>query len=379
MKLSLDELKTYVASVVTTTKLSNSTFVETRDNVVGLLDKIGAIITLDTDFTQDKLAEFDGMYLSFGKTIEEWYQDLIMPTAYDPDGAGALSPADPTYRPVFYSYSVGKQKIKETIRNNNIERAVHFTEQFISIVAMEYKRLEDSMSQYRYGVKREILSKFLQLCVDNTDFVTLNEFNHSSNYTEGTPLRTGTTSTGIVVKAYTANASASWADAVAKGYIIEYDLIEYLAKPTDSTTGEDFLVKVKEDVEVASDVSEGHSLNGNTIGAVKGLVLIVRQGIMPNLDVKTMAGAFHLDKVAVPVRVIVVKDFGSYVEDGDSNEVKPFAVLMDNRAFRLHNTYNAVRENFNGDGDFLNLFRHTEDTAYISRNAFVKWYCEPIA
>ena len=125
-KLSYEELKTYVNGVVTEANLSNDTFVETRNNVVGLLDKVGKIVTLDTDYQNDKLNMFDGQYLSFGKIIEEWAQDLIMPTAHDPNGSGALSPSNPTYRPVYYSYSVGKNKVKTTIRNNDIERAVHF-------------------------------------------------------------------------------------------------------------------------------------------------------------------------------------------------------------------------------------------------------------
>ena len=44
---------------------------------------------------------------------------------------------------------------------------------------------------------------------------------------------------------------------------------------------------------------------------------------------------------------------------------------------RLHPTYNATRENPNGDGDFLNVFKHTENTAYISRNTFLKVYKNP--
>ena len=41
-KLSMEELKSYVASVVTQAKLSNSSFSVTRDNIVGLVDKIMA-------------------------------------------------------------------------------------------------------------------------------------------------------------------------------------------------------------------------------------------------------------------------------------------------------------------------------------------------
>ena len=369
-KLSLPELKSYVSSIVTTAKLSNSSFSVTRDNIVGLVDKIGKIVTLDSVYSIDKLAEFDGEYLSFGKTIEEWFQDLIMPQNYDSTGANALSPHDPTYRPNFYSYTLGRKVIKTTLRNNDIERAVHFVEQFVEITSIQVKRLSDSMSAYRYQVKREMLGKFIDLvqgCYANTiaTFVT------ATAYTEGTLLKDGNGAFGIVVKGIPSSpAVADWATAVASGYIIEYSLISEIAKPIDDSTGEAFIQEVKEVVEQASDLSEGNSLNGNTLGATEGLVLIVKQGVLPVLDVKTLAGAFHLDKVALPSRVIVCKDFGSGASD-------VYAVLMDSRAMRLHNTYRATRENMNGDGDFLNLFEHTEDTAWISRNAFVHIFQEP--
>lgn len=364
-KLSISELNQLVSGMITEAKLSNNTFVETRDNLVGLLDKIGKIVTVDTVFSIDKLNRFDGEYLSFGKTVEEWYQDLILPVDYDEEGAGALAPHKPTYRPVFYSYTLGKKTIPTTIYNNDIERAVHFDSQLASLVATQYKRLEDSTAQYRYALKREMIGKFYDLC--NVDLQDLDEFNVKSNY----PVNSLFVYNGalyILVKPYKANDAASVDAAISAGYLIKEDLVQTIAKPVDTETGEAFIKQVKVDVESASDISEGHSLNGNTIGAVDGLVLIVKQGIMPTLDVDTLAGAFHLDKLALPVDVIVVKDFGT--------ATKPYAVLMDSRAMRLHPTYEATRENFNGEGDFLNLFRQTENTAYISRNAFVKFYNE---
>ena len=75
-KLSLAELRTAVASYVGSNKVAYSSFSETRNNIVGLLDKIGAIVQLDTSFF-DKLPELEGTQLSYGRTIEEWYQDLI--------------------------------------------------------------------------------------------------------------------------------------------------------------------------------------------------------------------------------------------------------------------------------------------------------------
>ena len=371
-KLSIAELETLIASVVEDTKLSNTSFVEARNNVVGLLDKIGKIATLDSVFAIDKLARFDGEYLSFGKTIEDWYQDLELPTAYDSDGAGALTPNDPSYRPVAYSYTLGRKKIKTTLRNDNIERAVHFEEQLVSIVAMQTKRLEDSMAQYRYGVKRQMIAEYIGLAAaemggSNNSWSTSTAYSVNDLVKSGSPAKYG-----IVVKALAASHGKSWATAVADGYVIVLDLITELAKPVDTSTGEAFIKQVKADIEVANDISEGHSLNGNTLGVSQDLVLIVKQGVIPALEVDTYAGAFHRDDVAVPAEIVVVKDFG----DADADY---YAVLLDGRGMRLHNTYNATRENMNGDGDFLNIFRHTEDTGYLCRNTFFKAYKVPNA
>ena len=371
-KLSYTELKALVSSLITKAKISNPSFEATRDNVVGLLDKIGAIITLDTDYQQDKLYMFDGFFMSFGKTIEEYQQDLILPSDYDSDGAGALSPSDPSYRPVDYSYTLGRKKIKTTIRNNNIERAVHFEAQLVDIVSMQFKRLEDSMAVYRYEMKKEMLAKYIALCEEVS--ATTKTFAVSTKYDVGEYVRQASSGDGakvfaVVVKPIAATNSHNWAAAVAAGELIVLELIKEIAKPVDTSTGEAFIKEIKSCVEVSKDLNEGHSLNGNSLGATERLVLILKQGILPELEVGTYAGAFHREDVAFPADIVVVNSFGS----ADS---KYFAVLMDRRGMRLHNTYNATREQVNGDGDFLNIFRHTEDTAHVSRNTFIRVYAE---
>ena len=367
-KLSLTELKSVVASYVDANKVSVDTYTITRDNIVGLVDKIAKIFTLDTSYA-DKLAIFDGEQFSMAKDIEEWQQDLIMVSDYSASGDDALSPSYPTYRPPFYSKSLGKKVFKTTIPNNNVERAVHFVEQFESIVAMQSKRLFDSEAIWRYEQKREILAKMIAEI--DLVYATTKTFTANTKYDVGEYLRsasTGTIAYGVVVKPIAvATALSSWANAVAGGYIIVADLKSEVAVPTDTSSAEAFIKQLKKDVEVAEDISEGHSLSGNTLGASGSLVLLVKQGVMPELDVDAMAGAFHLDKISLPAETIVIKDFGS-----DNTNV--FAMLIDSRSVRLHNSYRAVRENMNGSGDFLNLFLHTENTAHYSRNTFVKIY-----
>ena len=375
MKLSIAQLSSVLASYVDENKISVATFSATRDNSVGLLDKISKIFTITTNYV-DKLAEFDGEDLSFGKTVEEWASDLILPEDFDASGASALAPHSSTYRPVFYSYTLGRKVIPQTIRNNDIERAVHFEDQFVSIIADKTKKMYDSETMLKYGLKREALGVLATMCVEaekstNADVTLATSAASISGAHSVNELFyvTADNKMYILVKPIASGAGLTGATAISGGYLIPLDLVKVLAKPIDTATGEAFVEQLKADVEIASDYSEGHSLNGNTLGATpeNGLVLCVKQGIMPSIEVQVQAGAFHEDKVALPTRVIVLPDLGN----ADSSV---YAILLDARGMRLHNSYRAVRENVNGQGDFLNMFFHTENTVHVSRNSFVRVY-----
>ena len=377
-KMSLTQLKAVVATYCDANNISVDSFVETRDNSVGLLDTLGKIYTNWQNYS-DKLALFDGEDLSFGKTIEEWAQDLILPENFDASGSGTLAPHPSTYRPVSFSYTLGKKTIPQTIRNNDIERAVHNIAQFEDIITGKTKAMYDSETLFRYALKRQALGVLMARC----DYAMTSTNADVTLATEGTSITgahsvnelfyiTGNTKMYIAVKPIAAGDSYTGTTAIAAGILIALDLVKSIAQPVDDTTGEAFIKQVLEDVEVASDVSEGHSLNGNTLGGnpEAGLVLVIKQGIMPSLKVDTLAGAFHKDELALPAEIKVIPDFGN----ADS---KLYAVLVDRRIMRVHNTYRAVRENTNGQGDFLNMFYHTENTAHISRNCFVRVYKKP--
>lgn len=379
-KLSISELKSVVALYVVSNKIGVDSFSETRDNTVGLLDVLGKIYTNWQNYA-DKLGLFDGEELSFGKTIEEWAQDLILPEDFNASGSGALAPHESTYRPVSFSYTLGKKTIPQTIRNNDIERAVHNIGQFEDIITGKTKAMYDSETMLRYAIKRQALGVLIERCAGvmdpaNAD-VTL--------ATEGASISgahsvnevfyvTATSKAYVLVKPIASGAGLTGTTAIAGGYLIQYKLVTEIAKPVDDSTGEAFIQQVLADAEVASDFSEGYSLNGNCLGGnpEAGLVLVIKQGVMPALKVQTLAGAFHREELAMPAEIVVVPDFG----DADDDY---YAILVDRRIMRLHNTYRAVRENLNGQGDFLNMFYHTENTAHISRNCFVKVYMVPQA
>ena len=378
-KLSIAQLTSVVHNYVASNKIAVDSFSETRDNSVGLLDTLGKIYTLWQNYG-DKLVLFDGEDLSFGKTIEEWAQDLILPENFDASGSTTLAPHESTYRPVSFSYTLGKKTIPQTIRNNDIERAVHNIGQFEDIIAGKTKALYDSETMFRYAIKREALGVLMARCdyqmdATNAD-VTLANTSASISGAHDVNELFAITGSGmyILVKPIASGAGLTGATAISGGYLIKLDLVTEIAQPSSDVTGEAFIEQVLKDVEVASDYSEGHSLNGNTLGGnpEAGLVLVVKQGVMPSLKVQTLAGAFNKEELAMPAEIVVIPSFG----DADADL---WAVLCDRRIMRCHNTYRAVRENMNGQGDFLNMFYHSENTVHVSRNCFVKVYKKPQA
>ena len=379
-KLSIALLSAVVATYVANNKIGVETYTETRANSVGLLDTLGKIYTNWQNYG-DKLGLFDGEDLSFGKTIEEWAQDLILPEDFDPSGATTLAPHESTYRPVSFSYTLGKKTIPQTIRNNDIERAVHNIGQFNDIIVGKTKALYDSETMFRYALKRQALGVLIERCDDAMDSTNADV----TLATEGASISgahsvnelfyvTATSKMYILVKPIASGAGLTGTTAIAGGYLIQLDLVTEIAQPVSDSTGEAFIEQVLKDVEVASDFSEGHSLNGNTLGGnpEAGLVLVMKQGIMPSLKVQTLAGAFNKEELALPAQIVVIPNFGDADDDF-------YAVLVDRRIMRLHNTYRAVRENGNGQGDFLNYFYHSENTVHVSRNCFVKVYKKPNA
>lgn len=365
MKLSLQELKSAVADYVLSNKIAVD-FQVTADNVAGLIDKIGVMFTLDGTY-EDYLEMFDGFDLPYGKTIEEWFEDLIMPSAYDSTGANALAPSDPTYRPVSYSLTLGRKVFKTTRRYDNVERAVHNQQELVELITMIMKRLYDSFNLFKFGCKKQGLASLYEKVVS----ATYSNWSTSSAYSVNDLVKSGT-SKGIVVKALASSHGKTFAEAVADGNVVVYDIVRELAIPTDTSSGEAWLKQVKKDYEQSRFAHEGSSLNGNTIGVGEdGLVLLVKKGIMPVIDVDVLAGAFHQDKVGAPVEIKVIDDFGV---DSNDDPIDAYAILLDKRGMFFCNGYRAVREQVNADGDFINYYLHTENTLHISRNTFVKIY-----
>lgn len=313
-------MKTYVDSAKQAGAWSNS-----NNNLIGLIDKVGKTMRIDGLYN-DHLPELDGENLPLGKTIEEYFIDLTLPTAFTDcatDGANDLAPALPSVEDVCYSYTLGRQYIKTTVPFDNIERAFNSSEGAASAITDISTKLQNSYDQTMYAIKKQLLGNAISKC--------------------------------LAAKA------------------TNTDVYKSIAMPTDTASGEAFITEVKKDVEDASFAHEG-GLNKALIGASPELVLYVLKGVMPSVEVNTLAGAFNKDDLTIPARVKVVDDFGTIT--GGTAGKKVFAILCDPRAIKTHLGYNAARYKENGQGDFVNYYRHFEVTGFISKYAYMKVFEE---
>lgn len=312
-KLTISGLQTLVKTYVAAAKQAGE-WTATTDNLYGALDKIGKMVMLDGEFI-DKLPELDGEDLPLGKTIEEYFIDLTLPENFvdiATEGAKDLTPALPSVEAVSYSTTLGRKKIKTTVPYDNVERAALTVEDSVNMISKILQRLGNSYDMFKYQVKKQLLGN----AADKAVTVGLNQV---------------------------------------------------IAAPTDTATGEAFIKQIKMDSETASFAHEG-GLAKALIGATPSLTLYVKKGIIPSIEVDTLAGAFNRGDLALPAKVKVVDDFGKMTNS------KVYAILMDDRGVKLHRGYHAIRSTENADGDFINYVDHSEHTGFISKYTFIKTY-----
>ena len=325
-KMTISGLQSFVSAYVDSAKQGGA-WSATTNNFAGLLDKIGKQITIDGLFN-DKLPELDGDELPLGKTIEEYFIDLTLPEAFSgnnsTEGAKDIVPQLPTVQNVVYSYSLGRKKVKTTMPYGNFERGMLSAQGVGEMSAKIMERLQNSQDLYKYAIKKQLLGNTIDKAITGS-------------------------------------------------------LTENVAKPVDTASSEAFIKAVKVAAEAASFAHEGDCLAGAgaLIGATPDLVLYIKKGVMPSVEVDALAGAFHEERLALPVRIKVVDDFGVAPTSGQATAFnKCYALLIDERAIKLHTGYDATRSSENADGDFINFVRHSEYTGFISKYCYVHVFKE---
>lgn len=314
-KLTLTNLATLAAAYIDANlqMIAAGDFEYDRETYSNLIVKIGKQLMQDSMFT-DRLQELSGEELPYGTTIEEYFINLLLAKSWDGTGASALAPDDPIFGSAYYSTLLGRKTYKQTLRDNVFEKAMLGTNEAAAVAAQILKKLNDSVEVTRYGYKRQLLGNL----VDK------------------------------VVAAQTADVTLT--------------MVHPIAKPTTTETAEAFIKKVKVRVTELSEFLTDTNNMSKVIAKADSLILYVKgSGIIPELDVEALAGAFNQDKVEIPVEVKVLEDFGTLT--GDANV---YAILMDPRSVRLHPHRLNAEAQRNADGEFTNFYVHESYTGYIS-------------
>ena len=310
MALTIETLKNAAAAYVDATKQLQKTFVPTVDDFTKTVCKIGEMKTLYLPHV-DKLPELSGDNLPFGETIEEFMVNDFLPSDFSyQDGAPKKNAKRATFAEAVYSYPMKEQLWELGVPRNQFRRVSLGERSFGDLIASTLSTLDSSANAWNYAAKRQLLGNAAL---------------------EAAKIASCTTS---------------------------------LAKPTDTATGEAFIKAVKACVEVASDMNNGN-LAQHTAAAAPSLTLYIMQGVMPSIEVDTMAGAFNEAKLAIPATVKTVLDFGTASDSG------VYAILVDSRAIKLHDDILNVTSDYEGRMDQDNFYRHQKQTGFISKYGYI--------
>ena len=316
MALTIETLKNAAAAYVDATKQLQSNFVPTVDDFTKTVCKIGEMKTLYLPHV-DKLPELSGDNLPFGETIEEFMVNDFLPSDFSyQDGAPKKNATRATFAEAVYSYPMKEQLWELGVPRNQFRRVSLGERSFGDLIASTLSTLDSSANAWNYAAKRQLLGN-----------AALEAAKIASLKTE-------------------------------------------IAKPTDTATGEAFIKAVKKCVEVASDMNNGN-LAQHTAAAAPSLTLYIMQGVMPSIEVDTMAGAFNEAKLAIPATVKTVLDFGTASDSG------VYAILVDNRAIKLHDDILTVTSDYEGRMDQDNFYRHQKQTGFISKYGYIHVFKQP--
>lgn len=310
-ELTKEKLKELAGSYVDASKQVADKFTATTDEFTKTLTKIGEMVTVYLPHV-DKLPELNGNDLPFGEVIEEFMVNDFLPEDYTyEDGGVVKSSPRPTFDQAAYSLPLTDKKFELGIPYSQFQRVSLDAGAYANLVASSLSTLDSSYNAWNYACKRQLL---------------------------------GNVSEKVFADDTISDRCGSW-----------------ILPPEDTASGEAFIKEVKKICEIASDMND-HNLAGHTCAGAPSLKLYIKQGVIPSLEVDTLAGAFNAEKLAVPAEIKTILDFGN-VDNG------VFAILIDPRGIKLKNDINEVESiaaNF-----VVSTKRHIKQTGFISKYGFV--------
>ena len=340
-------LKAAIAAQIDADKINVEAKLDYNE-ITGLLIKIVDSETIYHGIS-DKYTKITGE-TRFGEGTEEYFEDLVLPIAYDKEGTNTLVPHRPTFRKSYYTYALEPKNFPLTIDKVGLKSGFTNNAGLTSYAAQHVAKFRDSVVDYENYLKKGLLGFYAGLAVDSDSTATT--FATGTAYEVGKVVKPTNESTerAVVFYAIPATNTSSYQELVSDGALVVREVVKEVAYPSDSTSGEDFCMEIKQAAKDFKFASNKYNLNGARQGDDGTYTLYVHKNITTKLDVKTLAGAFHENRLLAPVDIEEVDDFGEGNED-------ILAVMVDDRGLKLFLSENQTDENVNAEAHIINIFQ----------------------
>lgn len=314
-KATLTTVAAFAKAYADATKSGNTTFTLTKNELVGAVDKIGEMITIKGSYDDD-LKWMDGRNLTTGRIIEEYFRAIAKASLYegaDKEGPKVNVPEFIPYEKCAYSYPLERVKFKSSTQGDALASACINEAAFADLVAGESQEISDQRSIYKFNIKKAALAN-------------------------------------VIAKARAATNKAN--------------LVETIKDPSamSADEAETFITNLKIYAKKVKFANEGNNLGNCLIGGMKDVKprLVVKVGVLDNLDKLAKAGAFHDEYFDLTQRYDIdeVDDFGS--------DTKAIAMVVDPRSIKVKPYVDRTYSYVNGDGDFMSTVNHFGVNIYTS-------------
>lgn len=355
-------------------------FVPTYEWASTLLDKIGATVSLQSSI-KDHLDMFDDITLANGATVEEYIHDLLEVASFDPESLPYGQSVIDTKKA--YHYRSGDKKIELPVWNSEMKRAFNSPEGLASFTARMLQRIEDTKKAYKFEAKKKALG--IKLIRD-----AVYEIEDADN--PGQFLKGISTDQTLTPSSYTDLSKETII--ASNGKRVDGDVVEAFKRnvkiglPADKATADAFITGIQQIVEDLQFTSR----KGNPFGVAQqsqpsDLVLLIKKGTMPILNVASLASAFNKELLGLGVQVKVVDDFGLHNDqatkdliatidtEADLSDVDDvalfygenvYAILADKRIVKYMETLNETTVDINGNARRILYTHHFGETIMTS-------------
>lgn len=314
-KATISTVQAFAKAYAVETKSGNTTFNLTKNELVGAVDKIGEMVTIKGSYDDD-LKWMDGKELTTGRIVEEYFRAIAKASLYegaDKEGPKVNVPEFIPYEKCAYSYPLERVKFKSSTQGDALASACINEAAFADLVAGETQEISDQKSIYKFNIKKAALAN-------------------------------------VIAKARAATNKAN--------------LVETIKDPGVMTAdeAETFITNLKTYAKKIRFANEGNNLGNCLIGGMKDVKprLVVKVGVLDNLDKLAKAGAFHDEYFDLTSRYDIdeVDDFGT--------DTKAIAMVVDPRSIKIKPYVDRTYSYVNGDGDFMSTVNHFGVNIYTS-------------